>query len=96
MNPLPPLLKDFIRSVAPDAAASPLQELKERYTDRQQEEIKRARGAQPIHYPHGSPEWMVEMRIRDWVRRMEAEKAEAEKRNKGNPPAPPQIKPPAP
>ncbi len=95
MNPLPPLLKDFIRSVAPDPDAGPLHELKERYADRQQEEIKRIKGAQPINYPHGSPEWMVEMRIRDWVRRMEAEKAEAERRGKTNHAAPPQ-KPPAP
>lgn len=93
---LPPLLKDFLRTVAPDPAKGPLQEIHDRYDQRREEQLRQLKGAQPIGYPKGSPEYMVEMRIRDWVRRMEAEKAELERLRKKHPDAPPQNKPPKP
>jgi hypothetical protein len=96
MDNLPPLLKDFIRSVTPDAAKGPLHDLHDRYDDRRRERARELNGVIPIGYPKGSPEYNVEIRIRDWVRRMEAEKAEIERMRKKNDDAPPQIKPPKP
>jgi hypothetical protein len=95
MDRLPPLLNDFIRSIAPKADKGPVTELQERYEERRRERLRELNGIQPINHPHGTPEFLVEMRIRDWVRRMEAEKAEFERRRKANAAAPP-PKPPAP
>lgn len=96
MDDLPPLFKDFIRSVAPDPAKGPLEEIHERYDERRQDQLRQLHAAQPIGYPKGSPEYLVEMRIRAWVHRMEAEKAEMERARKDRADAPPQKKPPAP
>jgi hypothetical protein len=96
MNDLPPLLKDFIRTVTPDPAKGPLQELHDRYDQRREEQLRLLNGAQPVGYPKGSPEYMVEIKIREWVHRMEAEKAELERQHKSRSDAPPQNKPPRP
>jgi hypothetical protein len=95
MDRLPPLLKDFIRTVAPDPAKGPLNELHDRYDDRRRERARELNSVMPLNYPKGSPEYNVEIRIRDWMRRMEAERAEIERR-KNNADAPPQNKPPKP
>lgn len=97
MTDLRPILKDFINAVTPDPQKGPLEGIHDRYEERQQERLRLLHAAQPIGYPKGSPEYMVEFRIREWVRRMEAEKAEMERiRAQGRADAPPQKKPPAP
>jgi hypothetical protein len=93
---MPPLLREFIRAVTPDPAKGPLQELHDRYDERHEEEVRKLKGVLPIGYPKGSPEYNVEMRIREWVRRMELEKAEIERTRKNSGVAPPQNKPPKP
>lgn len=95
MNKLPPLLDDFLRSVTPDPAKGPVRDLQDRYDDRKRERQRQLNGSLPFNAPHGTPEFLVEMRIRDWVRRMEAERAELERIKKENA-APPHKKPPAP
>ncbi|TAL37281.1 MAG: hypothetical protein EPN97_05490 [Alphaproteobacteria bacterium] len=95
MNKLPPLIDDFLRSVTPDPDKGPVRELQDRYDDRRREQQRAVNGNLPFNLPHNSPEFMVEMRIRDWVRRMEAERAELERIRKENA-APPHKKPPAP
>jgi GrpB-like predicted nucleotidyltransferase (UPF0157 family) len=95
MNKLPPLLNDFFRSVTPDPAKGPVRDLQDRYEDRKREHQRQLNGNLPFNFPHNSPEFMVEMRIRDWVRRMEAERAELERIKKENA-APPHKKPPPP
>ena len=82
--------------MTPDPAKGPLEDIHSRYDDRRQEQLRQLNGIQPVGYPKGSPEYLVEMRIRDWVRRMEAEKAEMERLRKSHSDAPPQKKPPAP
>lgn len=94
MDKLPPLLLDFIQSVAPQDGKGPVKELQDRYEERRQEHIRTLAAPVPINHPKGSPEYLVELRIREWVHRMEAEKAEAERRKKAPPVAPPQSPPP--
>lgn len=93
MDKLPPSLKDFIRNAAPAPRELPVPELKERYEERRRDEARRVNGSLPFNYPHGTVEFMVEMRIRDWVRRMDAEREEARRRQQqenAKPPSPPQ------
>jgi hypothetical protein len=78
MKKLPDLLENFIRSVTPTPDHKPLYDLQERYILGREEE-RRKTLTPSGNFPHGSVEFMVEMRIRDWVRRMEAEKAEIER-----------------
>jgi hypothetical protein len=95
MNKLPPLVETFIRSVTLDPGKGPVRDLQDRYEDRKREQRIATNGNLPFNFPHNSPEFLVEMRIRDWVRRMEAERAELERIRKENA-APPHKKPPAP
>lgn len=82
MDNLPPLLKDFIKSVAPDPVITPVVELEQRFLERKEEERRANIGLVPTHIPRDSVEYMVEMRIREWVMRMEAEKREIEARRR--------------
>ncbi|MBI1215071.1 MAG: hypothetical protein GC185_04535 [Alphaproteobacteria bacterium] len=71
--PVPDALRDFIKSVAPQKDA-PLKELRERFADARNHDPA-LHTPIPINYPHGSIEYMVELRIREWMRRKEAEDA---------------------
>jgi hypothetical protein len=95
MDNLPPLLKDFIRAIAPAPDRGPLTELQDRYADRQQEARRQLLASSAVNFPHDSVEFMVEMRIREWVKRMERERREIEARkDHADSPKSPQNPPP--
>lgn len=79
MDKLPPLLKDFIKSVEPDPIITPVVELEQRFLEGREERRRANLGLVPSgNFPRDSAEFIVEMRIREWVMRMEAEKRELE------------------
>lgn len=98
---LPDKYKDFFNKVAPSPWITPLSQLKSRYEEKV-EESRRA-GALPMTNLHGI-DYIVELRVREWMMRMQKEEAElrrirkeAEKKN--GPPIPPRPgsgKPPKP
>lgn len=91
--PVPGQMRDFFDAVAPRADQTPLKELQERYADHRAEERRATHGTPVIPNHHGT-EFIVELRIREWMMRMEREAADERKaraaieaaRNK--PPAP--------
>lgn len=96
--PIPGRVRDFFDRVAPRAGRTPLQELQERYADHRAEERRALHGTLPIPNHHGT-EFIVELRIREWMMRMEREAAEERKARaaleatkKPKPPAPPAPK----
>jgi hypothetical protein len=83
MDKLPPLLKDFIKSVEPDPIFTPVVELEKRFLDGQEERRRANLGLVPAgNFPRDSVEYIVELRIREWMMRVEAEKREEEARKK--------------
>lgn len=79
MDKLPPLLKDFIKSVEPDPIITPVVELEQRFLERKEQQRRANLGLVPSgNFPRDSVEFAVEMRIREWVMRMEIEKRELE------------------
>lgn len=94
MSDLTPLLKDFLRAITPPPDKGPLDDLHERYAQREEERRRELLASTPFNYPHDSIEFMVEMRIREWVRRMETERKEMEQRRKADSDAPPHSPPP--
>ena len=101
MEKIPKITSDFIKSVQPGGAKSPLEELQDRF------EEKKASERGPI-FAGGMPnpnthtlEYMVEMRVREWMLRMAAEQRESKRAaDAARPPAPPaagnKITPPKP
>lgn len=91
--PIPGQARDFFDKVAPRADRTPLQDLQERYADHRAEERRALHGTLPIPNHHGT-EFIVELRIREWMMRMEREAAEERKSRaaieaaKNKPPAP--------
>ncbi len=100
MDKIPKITLDFIKSVSPQGP-SPLDELQDRFAE------KKARergpffgGALPNPNTH-SVEYVVEMRIREWMLRMAAEQRESKRiadaaKPPQNPPAGNKITPPKP
>lgn len=79
MDKLPPLLKDFIKSVEPDPIITPIVELEQRFLEGREERRRANLGLVPSgNFPRDSVEFMVEIRVREWMMRMEAEKREQE------------------
>ncbi|MDF3024834.1 MAG: hypothetical protein K0R10_2195 [Alphaproteobacteria bacterium] len=95
--PLPDASRDFFNKVAPRADRTPLKELQERYADKRAEDRLATHGTLPIPNHH-STEFIVEMRIREWMMRMEREAADERKARaaieaaKTKPPVPPAPK----
>ncbi|MEZ0260163.1 MAG: hypothetical protein ACAH80_04095 [Alphaproteobacteria bacterium] len=99
MDKLPPLLKDFIKSVEPDSVITPIVELEQRFIEGQEDRRRANLGLVPAgNFPRDSVEFIVEIRVREWMMRVEAEKREAEARRRaaeerekaaGKPPEPP-------
>lgn len=91
--PIPGRVRDLFDAVAPRADKTPLKELQERYADHRAEERRALHGTLPIPNHHGT-EFIVELRIREWMMRMEKEAAEERKSRaaieaaKNKPPAP--------
>lgn len=92
--PVPGKMRDFFDTVAPRADRTPLKELQERYADHRAEERRATHGTLPIPNHHGT-EFIVELRIREWMMRMEREAADERKARaaieaaqKNKPPAP--------
>ena len=74
---IPPLLKDFINKVTPSPFMTPVSELQERYIEKREEERRRA-AVLPAPNLHGF-DFVVEMRIREWMQRMQREAEEAKR-----------------
>lgn len=92
--PVPQAVRDFFNTAAPKTAATPLQELQERYIEKRAENRRATHGTPAIPNHHGT-EFIVELRIREWMMRMEREAADerkaraaAEAAQKTKPPAP--------
>jgi len=85
--PLPEALQDFIKAISP-AAQKPTEELTARF---RKESADNSRGFIVPGSPKSGPEYLVELRIREWMYRMEREAAaqrrQAQQNNK--PPSPP-------
>lgn len=79
-NKIPPLVKDFIRNAAPAGDHSPLRDLQNRYNEREGELRHAGSGLGPMP-GRDSPDYLVELRIREWMMRVQKE-AEEEKRLK--------------
>ncbi|HYD19652.1 MAG TPA: hypothetical protein VEF76_14355 [Patescibacteria group bacterium] len=84
--PLPGRVTDFFNKVAPRADRSPLSELQERYREKRAEDRRALQGTPPMPNFHGT-EYIVELRIREWMMRMEKEQRDAAKHK----PKPPQA-----
>jgi len=85
--PLPDALRDFIKAVSP-ATQKPTEELTARF---KKQLADNSRGFLVPGGPKSGPEYLVELRIREWMYRMEREAAEARRRaqQNNNPPSPP-------
>lgn len=81
--PLPKALRDFIKAVTP-ADQKPTEELTARFKKQSADE---SRGYIVPGSPKSGPEYMVELRIREWMYRMEREAAARRSQSlKDNPP----------
>lgn len=69
--PLPDVLHDFIKAICP-ADQKPTEELTARF---KQESANTTRGFIVPGSPKSGPEYLVELRIREWMYRMEREAA---------------------
>lgn len=93
MEKLPDITRDFVKSVAPGPAQSPLAELQKRFAAKQQA-ARPPSNAEIVHQNSGSHgsghsiEYMVEMRIREWMMREQREREEAQRRLNHPPPKP--------
>ena len=76
--PIPQAVKDFFNTAAPKTTATPLEELQERYIEKRAEDRRATHGTPAIPNHHGT-EFIVELRIREWMMRMEREAAEERK-----------------
>ncbi len=92
--PLPAKAADFFNTVAPRRDSTPLAELQKRYAEKRAEDRLATNGTPPMANYHGT-EFIVEMRIREWMMRMEREAADERKAraaleaaHKAKPPAP--------
>jgi len=92
MDKIPNITRDFIKSVTPTPAESPLTELQNRFAARKKPKAADAdvpqSGGTSLGGNHGgnghSIEYMVEMRIREWMMREQRDREEARRRQ--NPP----------
>jgi len=97
MTKLPKITLDFIKNAAPDATRTPLDELQARFAEKKEEE-RRVTGSflggqLPNPHTHGA-EYMVELRIREWMMRQQREHDDARRaaearKNAENPPSVP-------
>lgn len=91
--PVPGRVRDFFGTVAPRRDSTPLTELQKRYAEKRAEDRLAVNGTPPMANYHGT-EFIVELRIREWMMRMEKEAAEERKARaaidaaKNKPPAP--------
>lgn len=91
-DPLPQVTADFIRAITP-ADKGPAEELTTRF--RETRSAENLRGLIIPGSPKSGPEYLVELRIREWMYRMEREAAQNRKvadkstPNTPKPPAPP-------
>ncbi len=92
--PLPAKVNDFFNAAAPRRDSTPLIELQKRYADKRAEDRLATNGTPPMSNYHGT-EFIVEMRIREWMMRMEREAAD-ERRSRAALEAAQKAKPPAP
>lgn len=78
--PLPDVLQDFIKAISP-AAQKPTEELTARF---KKETTDNSRGFIVPGSPKSGPEYFVELRIREWIYRMEREAAAQRKQAQQN------------
>lgn len=96
---LPDKYKDFFNKVAPSQWITPLSQLKGRYEEKAEED--RRGNAFPMTNLHGV-DYIVELRVREWMMRMQKEEAELRRikkeadRKKNGIPAPPRPRSPNP
>lgn len=89
--PLPDKYKDFFNKVAPSNWITPLSQLQSRYEDKVEE--NRRANMVPMTNLHGI-DYIVELRVREWMMRMQKEEAELRRLQgkddkKKGPPIPP-------
>ncbi|MDE1151315.1 MAG: hypothetical protein PW788_02165 [Micavibrio sp.] len=97
MTKLPKHMLDFIRSAAPDGTRTPLDELQDRFAEKKADERRLGStmfGA-PLPNPHThGAEYLVELRIREWMMREQREHDEAKRAANAHKPAEPPQSPP--
>jgi len=79
-NKIPPLTREFIQKAAPSGDHSPLRDLQNRYSEKEEERRRIDTGLGPLPN-RDSTEYIVEIRIREWMMRVQKE-AEEEKKLK--------------
>jgi hypothetical protein len=85
---LPPVLQDFIKAIQPKAGdQGPAEELTTRFRETRREE--NIRGMIVPGGPKSGPEYIVELRIREWMYRMEREAADRRHQDAAKPKNPP-------